>query len=308
MPCSRRLVALLLAAAALATACSSGDETSAPTAEVRPGSTDEAVSTTEAPEVTRPPTSATSTTSTTPTTTTTTPPAPPKSTVPPVFAPSAAPPRPVDASAPLDVFVLGDSTAFSLGWGVKKAGEPTGLVTARIDARTSTGLTRRDYFDWPFYILAIMATPPEVAVVSFGANDSQPLQLEDGSYLAYAGPGWREEYARRVDSVMRQLTEGGVRVYWVGQPIARDPAYSERMALLNSVYAEVVAAYPGATYVDAWHWLSDDAGAYTDTLPDGAGAPVQVRTDDGIHLNTAGGDYLGGVVVNRVLADYGVGR
>ncbi len=98
----------------------------------------------------------------------------------------------------------------------------------------------------------------------------------------------------------------GTRVYWVGQPIARDPAYSDRMRVLDDVYRDVVGRYPGATYVDATYWVSDDAGAYTDALPGPDGAPVAIRDDDGIHLSTEGGNYVGSVVLNQILADHGV--
>lgn len=62
---------------------------------------------------------------------------------------------------------LGDWTAFSIGWGVAGAAGASGLATATVDARTSTGLTRNDYFDWPAHLLTLVLAPPEVAVISF---------------------------------------------------------------------------------------------------------------------------------------------
>jgi hypothetical protein len=100
------------------------------------------------------------------------------------------------------------------------------------------------------------------------------------------------------------LGSRGVRVYWLGQPIARDPAYSATMALLNGVYADVVSRHPNAVYIDTWTYLSDDAGNYTDSLPGPDGAPVVLRNEDGIHLNVAGGTLVARVVLAHLAADY----
>lgn len=300
-------VAALVAVACLSTtACGSGTPSSADA-----GRRSTTSSSAESDPTTDPTTGGTGPTSAPPpteTTTTTAPPPPPKSAVAPVFPPSPTPPRPVDAATPVRIHTLGDSTAFSIGWGVARAAGASGLATATVDARTSTGLTRNDYFDWPAHLLGLVVAPPEVAVVSFGANDSQPLTRPDSSVVAFDAPGWREEYGRRVEGVMTLLTGLGVRVYWVGQPIARDPGYTDRMRVLDDVYRDVVGRFPDATYVDATYWLSDDAGGYTDVLPGPDGAPVGIRDDDGIHLSTSGGDFLGAVVLNQILADHGVAR
>jgi len=310
LPTSRAILAALASVALLVPACGSDRAAGGPGSDgagatERADGDERATTTTERRALT---TTLLPTTTTPEPTTTTAPPPPPKTAVAPAFPPSPTPPRPIDVTTPLTIHTFGDSTAFTLGWGVTGAIAPTGLGRVTIDARTSTGLTRSDYFDWPTHLLPLLLAPPEVAVVSFGANDSQPLVRPDGSVVAFGAPGWSEEYARRVDGVMQLLVAAGTRVYWVGQPIARDPAYADRMRILNDVYRDVVGRYPGATYIDAWHWLSDDAGAYTDTLPGADGAPVPLRSEDGIHLSEAGGDFLGAIVANMVLADHGIAR
>lgn len=254
----------------------------------------------------------TTTASSSTTTTTTTPPTtlPPKRAVPPSFPVSPTPARVPTPEARLRVLTLGDSTAFTIGHAVKNQGEAVSLLDAGVDARTSTGVTRNDFFDWPLHLLTLLTqqAPPEVAVVSFGANDSQPIRRPDGTPIAFGAPGWREEYLARVDGIVGQLRSVGARVYWVGQPRARDQGYSERMALLNGVYQEVADRYPDVTYLDAWYWLTDDAGEYTDTLPGPDGVPVPLRTSDGIHLSPEGGAYLGGIILNQMLADHGIAR
>ena len=298
-----RHAALLGALILVMAGCTSSAEGTDPvpdhptTTEADPSSSVEVTTSTAAP-----------TTTTSQATTTTSAPRP-KSLVPPVFPAATAPPRLPDAAAPVTILTLGDSTAFPLGWGVRRAAEASGLAVATTDSRTSTGLSRPDFFDWPTTLFSLLQVPPEVAVVSFGANDAQNLTFTDGrSGIVFGEPAWFEEYTRRVDGVMKLLSSLGVKVYWVGQPLARDPGYTDRMRQLDDVYRSVVATYPGATYIDCWYWISDDAGNYSDTLPDINGVPVVVRTDDGIHLNTAGGDFMGAVVVNQVLADYGVQR
>ena len=65
--------------------------------------------------------------------------------------PTTVPPDPKmpTAAAPLRVLIVGDSIGLDLGGPLQSNLAGTGVVSAALDARESTGLTRPDYFNWP---------------------------------------------------------------------------------------------------------------------------------------------------------------
>ena len=58
------------------------------------------------------------------------------------------------AAAPLRVLIVGDSIGIDLGDALQPDLANTGVVSAALDGRVSTGLTRPDYFNWPAELTA----------------------------------------------------------------------------------------------------------------------------------------------------------
>ena len=259
------------------------------------------------------PTAATTTTSgPAPSTTTTTAPAiasPRRNDLaaPPTFPLRTPPVRAVSDADPLTLWTVGDSTAQGLGQLLAADFDDVATVTTRTVHRNSSGLTRADFYDWPAALPGVLAEgPPDAIVLSMGDNDAQPLQPEGSSTFVDVGsPEWFAEYHRRLEAFVTLMTDAGVRVYLVGQPTMRDPAFDARISEVDRAYRELAAADPGLTYVDSEALLGDEAGGYTDTLPRGD-TPVQVRSDDGIHLSFEGARWMATVVGRLVAADYGV--
>ncbi len=247
-----------------------------------------------------------------PTTTTTTPvvtsPRHNDLSVPPEFPLRDPPVRAVSAADPLTVWTIGDSTAQALGelLASKLADRPE--VRTRTIHKNSTGLTRSDFYDWPAALPGILAEgAPDVVVVSLGDNDAQPLVPQGATgYVEVGDPAWTAEYTRRLRTLVEQLTAAGSRVYLVGQPTMRDPAFDARIRVVDDAYRAVAAADPRLTYVDSRALLGDDGAAYTDELPGPGGATVTVRSADGIHLSLEGARWMATVVGRQVLADYGL--
>jgi hypothetical protein len=228
-------------------------------------------------------------------------------TQPPVFPSREPPVRVVSPAEPLTIWTIGDSTAQALGELLQSnfGGSPT--IATRTIQKTSTGLTRQDYYDWPAALPGILAEGvPDVAIVSMGDNDAQPLQaLGSDAFVEVGSPEWITEYTRRLTGFVDQLVGAGSRVYLIGQPFMRDPTFNERIVVVDSAYRAVAAANPGVTYVDSRALLGDDAGGYTDTLP-GPGGDVQVRDTDGIHVSLEGARWMARVVGRIVAADFAV--
>lgn len=250
----------------------------------------------------------TTTTAAAPTTTTLAYPRHNDLTQPPVFAARTPPVRAASEADPLTVWVLGDSTAQALGQLLENDVKDVPSISARTISKNSSGLTRRDFYDWPAALPTYLAEgAPDAVVLSLGDNDAQALQPEGSTtYVDVGAPAWLTEYTRRLTAFVGQLTAAGSRVYLVGQPVMRDGTFDARIAVVDDAYRAVAAASPEVTYIDSRTLLSDDAGGYTDRLPGPGGQMTQVRNSDGIHLSLEGARWLAKVVGRQVAADYGL--
>ena len=222
-------------------------------------------------------------------------------------APSAAPtalPTPT-AAHPLRVWVGGDSEAQNTGAQVVLYAEQTGVMKATLDYHIATGLSRPDFFDWPRRLRWVARTVrPDVAVAFFGANDAQSVKYQ-GKVLHNGSRPWLALYHQRVGAAMDTLRRGGAtRVYWVGLPIMKDPAFSRTVRVLNTVYEQEAAKRPGVTYVDSWRLFLDPTGHYAPYLHNKNGELLLMRQADGVHMTLAGASRLAWSIVRRIARDY----
>lgn len=210
-------------------------------------------------------------------------------------------PRTPTRGDPLRVYLGGDSMSQVFGESFSRIGHDTGVVSTALEFRFSSGLTRPEYFDWPKRLRALVAGKdrPEVAVVVFGTNDAQRITTASGT-ASFGTDRWKKEYAERVRSIMRLLTDAGVDVYWVGLPVMRSDTLTKRVAVLDDIYAAEAAQVPHVTFVDSRPMSVDANGRYAAYLPGADGAPVRVRADDGVHFTPAGGDRLAREVLRRI--------
>ncbi len=225
----------------------------------------------------------------------------------PVTATTIAPPvvrlRVPSAADPLRLWVGGDSMAQVFGQSVVAKAVERGDITATLDYRISTGLTRPDFFDWPGHIdETVLPSDPEVVVIMFGANDAQSMSL-DGRTEQVRTPAWQAEYRQRVAATMDQLVADDRLVVWVGQPVMRDKGFSERETILDGIYRDEASRRPWIRFVDTRSIFSPDGRTYTAYLPGSQGTPVLMRKEDGIHLTRAGGDRLADAVLALVDAE-----
>ncbi len=199
--------------------------------------------------------------------------------------------EPLDPDNPLRIWIGGDSLAGSLGPALGELTADTGVAQPTYDYRTSSGLSSPGFFDWPERAIDEMErVDPEIVVFIIGANDSGYVR---STPLAADGePAWRASYALLVNEMLNIFAVGGRPVYWVGSPTLRDEEKNADVEQINDVAREVVEQRDDTTYVDAFELFADSNGEYTPTLPGTDGKDVRVRTPDGIHFSTAGGDLL----------------
>jgi uncharacterized protein len=215
--------------------------------------------------------------------------------------PTTVPPNPKlpTAAEPLRVLIVGDSIGIDLGDALQPDLAGTGVVSAALDGRVSTGLTRPDYFNWPAELTAdLKSTRPQVVVIMIGANDAQDFLGPPD--VPYTSPQWNTLYAQRVAQFMQIAQSGGAAVLWVGMPPMQNPGLNAQMSDLNAVVQQQAAkTHPSVTYLSTDRSLGTAQGGYTAFITNGAGQVVNVRTPDGTHLTPGGGQ----VVAQQVMAE-----
>jgi uncharacterized protein len=201
----------------------------------------------------------------------------------------------VSPQHPATIFVAGDSLASEFGTSLYRIAAGTHryrpVGDGSVDFKVSSGLARPDYFNWPAELAHQVASQnPQIVVLMLGSNDNQPLQAPNGHTEAFGSAGWKQEYHRRVAAVMDQMIARNRWVVYVGVPILA--TRNDQWPIINTVIEQEAAKRPRAVYIDSFSLFQDPNGRYTQYLPNAAGQLVEVRTDDGIHFQRAGGDLL----------------
>jgi lysophospholipase L1-like esterase len=216
--------------------------------------------------------------------------------------PTTMPPNPKDPTAanPLRVLIVGDSIGIDLGDALQPDLAQTDVVSAALDGRVSTGLTRPDYFNWPAELTAdLKSQNPQVVVIMIGANDAQDFLGPPD--VPYTSPQWNTLYAERVAQFMQIAQSGGATVVWVGMPPMQAPGLNAQMSDVNAVVQQqAVKTHPPVTYLSTDRSLGTAQGGYTAFVTNGAGQVVNVRTPDGTHLTPGGGQVAAQQVIGEL--------
>lgn len=215
---------------------------------------------------------------------------------PPTAGDIAACRSPLGPTAPLRLWIGGDSLAGSLGPSLGDLTGKTGVVQPVFNSRVSSGLASPEFYDWPKHAAEDMFTyNPEVAVFIIGANDAKPLPSQPG-----IDPQWRAQYSALVEKMMTVLVAARRSVFWVGAPVMKEDGYSAKVQVVNEVFQEVARRHREVTYVDSYRTFSTADGKFAPSMPGVDGKPVRVRADDGVHLTPEGGDRLATAVFDKL--------
>ena len=207
---------------------------------------------------------------------------------------AAAMPRAWRPTGPADVRVWsnGDSTSYWMSyWTLRLLTDLGGsAVQPEAEFKISSGLVRREFFDWYGYAeRQLSEAQPTVVVFMVGANDAlQGVSLE--------------RYSEYVAEMMDRMNAPARRVIWVGQPNVRRAELRAAIPALNLIFKEEAEKRPWVTFVDTWALTSDSEGQYAASLPGEDGIIEVLRADDGVHFTSAGGRRLSLAVVEAVFA------
>jgi lysophospholipase L1-like esterase len=203
------------------------------------------------------------------------------------------------AANPLRVVVVGDSLAQGIGTFAERVFRPN-LVQVFRQGRISTGLSRPDYFNWPWQMRQIVQRArPDLTIVMLGENDGQSLVDASGNPVAQTGTTeFPLAYAERVRGFAKIATSEGGHVIWVGLPQPRDTRRWDFIGRQNEAFAQAAAELPNVAYFDTWNTFAAPDGGYTAYYRDGSHVSL-VRADDGVHFNADG--YT---ILMRLVADF----
>ena len=210
---------------------------------------------------------------------------------------------------PLRLWVGGDSLAGSLGPSLGTIAGATGVVQPYFDSRVSSGLANRPSSTGPTHAEQEMARlNPEVVVFIIGTNDYLAPTTTTSTTTTTVDPStpgavnttvpaatteaWKIDYAQRVDAMLTSLSGPDRTVIWVGPPPFKNEQNNAAIQEISQVSQSVIAKHPNAVFVDDYSLFLDANGKFTDRLPDANGNVILVRSGDGVHFTTDGGDYL----------------
>lgn len=164
-----------------------------------------------------------------------------------------------------------------------------------LKAKSSTGLSRPDFYDWPHAARELLKEAKYHSVVMFiGANDCQAVSDSGLSHRFDSGE-WRRIYAERLRQISEILCGGERQVYWLGLPPMRAKGFNQRIQKLTEFTRKELSSNPCIRWVNIEEAVSN-AGHYTDKLKVGK-RRIKLREADGIHLTAEAGEQIAKVVL-----------
>jgi len=193
---------------------------------------------------------------------------------------------------PVQIGVFGDSFGDGLWAGLYHQFRGDDDYVVHQFAHQSTGFTRyRSLNVFDDISAKLDEQPVDIAVVSFGANDTDGLWA-DGTSATYMSTEWQEIVGERVDAVVQLLRDRGAIVYWVGLPKMRRPEFDVQIGQMNAFYTERMREL-GVPYIDTASLSVGEDGGYTAYLPNPVtGERTLARANDGIHMTGMGYRFL----------------
>ena len=202
------------------------------------------------------------------------------------------------ATNPLRVLIVGDSIGIDLGDALQNQLASTGVVTATLDAKESTGLTRPDYFNWPAELQGDLAkVNPQVIVIMMGAND--PQDFPGPPDVPFGTPQWNSLYEQKAVQLMTLATSSGAKVIWMSVPPMQDAGLNARVATVNTLQSEAAGQVKNVTYLDSASVIGNAQGLFTPFVTVD-GKILNVREPDGTHVTPAGGAVLGSYAITTI--------
>ena len=209
------------------------------------------------------------------------------------------------------VLVLGDSLA-ATGFGslLEKSLDGHEHIVAHRKAKSSTGLSRPDFFDWfSEGVAAVKKTKPDLVLVIIGGNDGQDIvgKKKSDTRVGWNSEGWSGAYtARTKDFIDALLREGAGKVVVLGLPKTETTNFEKKLEIIRKAQQDAVAQVgEKAIYVDTTPLLADEQGNLRKQVSVGRHTD-KLHAADGIHFTMTGSQYFAEAVYPQVLKVLGL--
>jgi len=169
-------------------------------------------------------------------------------------APAAKTPQKGDQTGPIRVLLLGDSLiATEFGVEFQQILNQTPGYQCKRRAKSATGLSRQDFFDWiQAARLAVDLRRPELVVVMIGSNDAQDVvppprrgrRSRPFSRVNWENLGWGAAYQARTNALLDQLAAPRREVLWLELPVMRSRRLDKKLLRVRQAQRAAVLARP----------------------------------------------------------------
>ncbi len=196
-----------------------------------------------------------------------------------------------------DLLLVGDSMMrVGVGPALKSTLAAKLPATVHLHAKSATGLSRPDVYDWPAALRGLFAKRHfPLAIVMIGANDCQDLsEKERGAKgerpIPYGTDAWRTTYRSRVKAMVSLLCGGADKVLWLGLPPMRNNKFNRKVAELNQLVSSEIGASSCVRFVPVDTSLAGPSGSFAEYQRSGQDRRRQrIRDADGVHITKQGG-------------------
>lgn len=196
-------------------------------------------------------------------------------------------PSVVKAAVPTSgtVLLLGDSLMGGMVPGFRQ--EMDRAFVLKDKHRSSTGLTNRDYYNWPQEAGNFArAEGAQLVFIHLGGNDGQDMTV-NGAWYKFGSAQWSQTYQKRAEEMIENVQKAlpSATIVWIGLPAMRPEKYNSKMAVISSLQKNAAVAR-GVAYVDGYEAMG---AVYSKDGATVEGARKILRLDDGIHYSREGG-------------------
>jgi len=209
--------------------------------------------------------------------------------------------QPIPVAAGEKILLIGDSMMQGVAPHLVSALQRKYGIEAVDMGTKSTGLTYPGFFNWPVKVDEAFANNQyKLLVVLLGANDTWDM-LQNGRYIKFASPVWRENYNQRIEHIIQTAEAQGAKVIWLAPPPMGREDLVKRMPILNEILESALVKFPNTVrYVSTAETLTVDGKTFTKFLEVPEKGSVMVRKDDGVHFTPYGENLLAKLVLSQL--------
>ena len=192
------------------------------------------------------------------------------------------------AAFPVRVLMAGDSLMVGLGPRMKEELEGYKNISIIPIGKGSTGLSRPDFYNWPRVLEEnLRKHRPQIVVMWVGTNDvATSIYNVEGTDVP-CSPYWMRVYAGKILEIARLCQKYKARTIFMSPPVMDKEKWDAKLKKITNLMRSICKYYR-LGFIDTRPIFANRSGQYTHTkrMPDGSTSAI--RTNDHIHITSAG--------------------